>query len=159
MAYEELSNQDIPLCNKYGVAELLSKHIAFLTQFDIRPFVEVASSFLDHLNLDKESIKKSSAHSFSFTYGLWNVPTFVMALHQLGQMDILRKHRILLAKSLPLASLHNNSDSSIIKITYKEIISELREDEKKDLLEWWKSRKDDFINISHNDILNCITEY
>ena len=159
MAYEELLNQDIPLCNKYGVAELLSKHIDFLTQFDIRTFVEVASSFLDHLNLDKESIKKSSAHSFSFTYGLWNVPTFVMALHQLGQMDILRKHRILLAKSLPLASLHNNSDSSIIKITYKEIISELREDEKKDLIEWWKSRKDDFINISHNDILNCITEY
>lgn len=158
MAYEELSNQDIPACNKYGVAELLARHIGFLTQFDICPFVEVASSFLEHLNLDKESINRTSANSFSFTYGLWNVPTFVLALHQLGQLDLLSKHRILLAKILPLACWHNN-DSRTIRRAYKEIISELSEEEKKDLIEWWKARQDDFMNISHKDILNCITEY
>ena len=158
MAYQALSNHEVPNTNKYRAAELLTSHIDFLKQLDIKPFVEVASSYLEKINLDIESIKKTSTNSFSFSYGIVWLPKFILALYQLGQSEILIRHRVALAKTLPLACWHNNNPK-IIKATYKEIIRELREDEKKELIEWWKSRKDDFINISHKDILTCITDY
>lgn len=141
------------------MAELLATHINFLNQFGITPFVEVVSSFLDQVDLDGESIRRTSRNSISFTYGLWKMPMYVLALHQLGQSEILRKHRILLAKLLPLACWRHHNDPSTIKSAYKETISALSEEEKKSLIEWWKSREDDYVNISYKDILICITEY
>lgn len=52
-----------------------------------------------------------------------------------------------------------NCDAREIKEIYKSIIGGISNDEKKQLVEWWTSRDDDFIEISSDDICSCITDY
>ena len=158
MAYQALSDQEVPILNKYYAAGILVKNIEFLKQWDPQPFIYIVSSFLEEINLDLESIKKKTHNSFSASWGLVKIPAFVFALYQLGQTDILTKHRMTIARTLPLVRWNIN-DNHAIKAAYKEIICDLNEDEKKGLVAWWESRKDDFINISWEDILSCIRDY
>lgn len=158
MAYQALSDQEVPIQNKYLAAELLAKNIEFLKQFNTQTFVDVVSSFLQEICWDKESIKRTSPNSFSLTGGIAKFPFLVLALYQLGHQDILIKHRVALAKTLPLACWHIN-DNNLIKTAYKMTIKNLSDVEKVELIDWWNSRKDDFLNISHKDILSCITDY
>ncbi len=158
MAYQALSDQEVPTANKYYAAEILANNIGFLKQRDYRPFVDVVSSFIEGINLDQESIKKKSHNSFSISWGLMRFPTFILALYQLEQTEILKRHRITIAKTLPLVCWRTN-DNNAIKRAYKEIISKLSDNEKEQLSAWWKSREDDFINISSEDIISCISDY
>lgn len=157
-AYQALSDQEVPIYNKYYAAEILAKNIDFLKQRDSQPFIDIVSSFLEEINLDLESIKKKTHNSFSASWGLVRFPTFVLALYQLGQTKILSIHRMAIARTLPLVRWNINDDHAI-KAAYKEIIRNLNEYEKEELVAWWESREDDFINISWEDILSCIRDY
>lgn len=158
MAYKVLSDQEVPIQKKYLAAELLAKNIEFLKQLNTQTFADVVSYFLQEINWDKESIKITSSNSFSLTSRIAKFPFFVLALYQLGHKDILIKHRVALAKTLPLACWHIN-DNNLIKTAYKITIKNLSDVEKEELIDWWNSRKDDFLNVSHKDILSCITDY
>ena len=50
-------------------------------------------------------------------------------------------------------------DSNEIKNIYKSVIGRLSEQEKAELIDWWKSRKDDLMNISSDSVFACITDY
>lgn len=52
-----------------------------------------------------------------------------------------------------------NTGANEIKEIYKSIIGSISDEEKKQLVEWWKSREDDFMNVSSDDICTCITDY
>lgn len=66
---------------------------------------------------------------------------------------------MILAKTLPFISRVGNIDSRTISSSYKKIIGKLSTDENAILIDWWKSRNDDYLNISPDDIMSCITEY
>lgn len=158
MAYQALSDSEVPISNKYHAAEILSNNIDFLRQRDLQPFANIVSSFMEDIDLDKESINKTSKNSFSITRGLVRLPTFVFALYQLRQTEILVRHRLTIAKTLPLACWHTN-DKTTIKDVYKIIVGNLSENEKKGLVYWWKSRNDDFFYCSTEDIIACIADF
>lgn len=158
MAYQALSDSEVPTSNKYHAAEILSKNIDFLKQQDLQPFVNIVSSFMEDIDLDKESINKTSENSFSITLGLVLLPTFVFALYQLRQTDILIKHRMTIARTLPLACWHTN-DKVTTKAAYDNIIGTLNEEEEEELINWWKSRKDDLFNCSTEDVITSISDY
>lgn len=157
-AYQVLSDSEVSLPDKYRAADILSKNIDFLKQSYAQPFIDVVTSFIETINLDEMSIKKESHNSFNVSLGLIRFPTFISALYQLKQTEILVRHRTTIARTLPLVCLNIN-DNNTIKATYRKIIRDLSEDEKKELVKWWKSRKDDFINISWKDIVSCIADY
>ena len=50
-------------------------------------------------------------------------------------------------------------DAQEVKNIYKSIIGSISDEEKKQLVAWWKSREDDFMNVSSDDICACITDY
>lgn len=158
IAYQALSDSEVPLYNKYHAAEILSKNIDFLKQRDLQPFVNIVSSFMEDIDLDKESINKTSENSFSITRGLVRLPTFVFALYQLRQTDILIEHRMTIARTLPLACWHTN-DKVTTKAAYNDIIGTLNEEEKEELINWWKFRKDDLFNCSTEDVITSISDY
>lgn len=158
IAYQALSDSEVPLYNKYHAAEILSKNIDFLKQRDAKPFIDVVTSFIKEINLDDVSIKKESHNSFSVSRGLMRFTAFVLALYELGQTEILVKNRMAITRTLPLVCWNMN-DNYAVKTAYRKIVRDLSEDEKKELVEWWKSREDDFINISWADIISCITDY
>lgn len=158
MAYQALSDSEVPISNKYHAAEILSKNTDFLKQQDLQPFVNIVSSFMEDIDLDKESINKTSENSFSITCGLVLLPTFIFALYQLRQTDILIKHRMTIARTLPLACWHTN-DKVTTKAAYNNIIGTLNEKEKEELINWWKSRKDDLFNCSTEDVIISISDY
>jgi hypothetical protein len=73
--------------------------------------------------------------------------------------DLLNKNRIVLTKTLPIFCLTTIFDANEIKQIYKSVIGSLNEREKAELINWWKSRKDDFMNISSDSVFTCITDY
>lgn len=158
-AYDTLSSKESTAYEKYLSAELLANHTDFLKRHDINPFVNIVSGYLEKIELDSENITKTSSNTFSVTPKIFKFPVFSLALFQLGEVTILKRHKMVLAKTLPIASWTQNNYSNDIRNAYKEIIGELSDEEKNELIEWWRLRKDDFINMSHNDILICITDY
>ena len=72
---------------------------------------------------------------------------------------MLEENRTVLIKTLPVVCCTLNAGANEIKEIYKSIICSISDDEKKQLVEWWKSREDDFMNISTEDVLTCITDY
>jgi hypothetical protein len=77
----------------------------------------------------------------------------------LGFQDLLKKHRIVLAKTLPIICCTANYNPDEIKSIYKSVIGSISEKEKTELIDWWKSRKDDLMNISSDSVFACITDY
>ena len=83
----------------------------------------------------------------------------VNAVCELGQEEKLMQYRMILAKTLPLTRRVCNIDPHTICSFYKKIIGKLSTEENAILSNWWKSRNDDYLKISPNDIMSCITEY
>lgn len=158
-AYQSLSDSDISVYAKYETAYKLSKNIEFLQQQDPRPLVDVIESFFEGLDLDKTKLEKKDNNSFSISVLLVPIPHYVKAMCHLGFQDILRKHRIVLAKTLPIICCTANFNPNEIKNSYKSVIGSISEKEKTELIDWWRSRKDDLMNISSDSVFACITDY
>lgn len=157
--YQSLSDPNLSKQKKYETAFKLSKNIEFLRLQDSEPFVNVLETFFNEIDLDKMVLKKEEENSFSLPISLVKIPYYVKAISDLGFDELLKKHREFLAKTLPIVYCTVNSDSNKIRHIYKSIIGSVSENEKSKLVEWWKSRKDDFMNISSEDIFGCITDY
>lgn len=158
-AYQSLSDSDISVYAKYETAYKLSKNIEFLQQQDPQPLVDVIESFFEGLDLDKTKLEKKDNNSFSISVLLVPIPHYVKAMCHLGFQDILRKHRIVLAKTLPIICCTANFNPNEIKNNYKSVIGSISEKEKTELIDWWRSRKDDLMNISSDSVFACITDY
>ena len=158
-AYQSLSDPDISVCAKYETAYKLSKNIEFLQQQDPQPLVDVIESFFEGLDLDKTKLEKKDNSSFSISVLLVPIPHYVKAMYHLGFQDFLKKHRIVLAKTLPIICCTANYNPNEIKNIYKSVIGSISEKEKTELIDWWKSRKDDLMNISSDSVFACITDY
>lgn len=158
-AYQSLSDSDIPDYIKYDTAYKLSKDIDFLRQQNPKPIRDVFDKFFANIDLDETTIEKKDNNSFSISTSLTAIPYFVKAMFYLDFHDLLKKYRIVLAKTLPFICLNSNLDSDEIKKIYKSVIGNIDEKEKTELIEWWKSRKDDLMNISSDSIFVCITDY
>lgn len=116
-------------------------------------------AFFDELDLDRMILERKTQNSYTLSLSLPKIPAFVKVLYYLDRLDVLEKHRIILAKTLPNVCLTRNYDAKEIKEIYKSIIGSISNEEKKQLVEWWKSREDDFMNISSDGICSCITDY
>lgn len=158
-AYESLSNPDVSTNTKCQIAFKLSKNLDFIQQQDSRPLVDVIEKFFDEIDLDKMILEKTGENSFSLSLPLVTIPYFVRVLHHLGIQNLLEKHRIVLAKTLPFICCTINFDTGEIRNIYKSVIGCISEKEKTELVDWWQSRKDDLMNISSDSIFACITDF
>lgn len=158
-AYQSLSVPEISIFAKYETAFKLSNNIEFLQQQNPRPLVDVMEAFFEGLDLDKLKLEKKDDSSFSISRMLVMLPYFVRAIYRLGVYDLLEKNRIVLTKTLSIFCLTTNFDANEIKQIYKSVIGSLNESEKAELIDWWKSRKDDFMIISSDSVFTCITDY
>lgn len=159
LAYQSLSDIKVSKNKKILTAFELCKNIELIGQQDTHPLEKVIGTFFDEIDLDDTNIEKKKDNSFSLSLGIAIIPSFVKAMYQLGNYSLLEKHRMILAKTLPIACFTRNFDASEMRIIYKSIIGEISEREKNELVKWWKSRNDDFINISSDDIVTLITNY
>lgn len=157
--YQSLSDPNLPQNYKFETAFELSKNIEFLRQQDSEPFVNVLETFFNEINLDKMVLEKKKENSFSLSMSLIKIPYYVKAISNLGFYDLLKKHREILAKTLPIVCSTVEIGDSKIRDIYKSVIGSVSENEKSELVKWWKSRKDDFMNISSEDVFGCITDY
>lgn len=157
--YNNLSDPTIPMKDKYEMAYMLSQKIEFTEQQSPRPLINVISSFFNEIDLDKLTIKKTSNTSYNISRDLIKIPYFIKLLIHLGCIEPLKQNRILLAKILPIVYVNANFDIKEILHAYKTIIGILSEQDKEELFIWWKSRLDDFINVSPDSIFTCIEEY
>lgn len=158
-AYQCLTDPSISDYIKFDTAYKLSKNIEFLRRQNPKPIRDVIDKFFTTLDLDETKIEKKDYNSFNISTLLDAIPYYVRAMYQLGFQNLLKKHRIVLAKTLPLICLNSNLDSSEIKNIYKSVIGDIGKKEEIELVEWWKSRKDDLMNISSDSIFVCITDY
>ena len=145
--------------DRYEAAFELSNNIEFVRKLDYQPLIDVIKSFFKELDLDKMTVKRNTYNSFTLHLYLPKIPCLVKILYSLGYKDLLNDYRIVLAKTLPNVCIMRNCDSGEIKEIYKSVIGSISDDEKKQLVEWWKSREDDFMDISSDDICACITDY
>ena len=157
--YQNLTESDVSKYEKYNAAYRLSKNINYLQKQNSQPFVDVIETFIDEMNLDKLKLEKKENNSFSISTMLVMLPSFVRAMYHLNFIDLLIKHRIVLAKTLPFIRCIPSYDYNEIRNIYKSIIGNLCDDEKRELMVWWKSRKDDLMNISPDSVLTCINDY
>ena len=158
-AYEILTDQNVSKGAQYNAAFKLSNNIKYIQQQDPQPLVKVIEAFLDEIDLNLLKVQKQEDGSFSISTMLVMLPYFVRALYDLNFHDLLKKHRIVLTKTLPIVCFSTNFDIRTIKHIYKFVIGSLCEQEKAELISWWKSRKDDFLNVSSDSVFVCISEY
>ena len=158
--FQNLLEPDVSEYYKYEAALELSQNIDFIKRQDsLQSFVDIILKFFNEMDLDKLVLQKTSDNSFSLSKSLVKIPYYVKALYQLGISDLLIAHRDLLAKTLPMICRTSSIDAREIREIYRKIIGSIGENEKVGLIEWWKSREDDFMNISPEDIFTCITDY
>ena len=158
-AYQSLSDPNMSINDKYETVYKLSTDIEFLQEQNPQPLVDVIKAFFEGLDLDKTKLEKTDDSSFSISVLLVRIPYYVKAMYHLGFQNLLKKHRMVLAKTLPFICCTSNFDSNEIKIIYKSVIGSISEKEKTELVDWWKSRKDDLMNISYDSVFACITDY
>ena len=158
-AYESLSSPELSKYNKFETAYELSKRIDFLSKQDHKPIVDVITDFFNEIDLDKLILEKNGENSYSLSTALIKIPSYVKALHHLGYRTLLEKYKDILIKTLPIVCRTTNFDSREIKDIYKSVIGNINKDDKSAIVKWWKARKDDFMNISPDDIFACITDY
>lgn len=158
-AYQRLSKQETSEYDKYELAFELSKSIDFLSKQDHKPIVDVITDFFNGIDLDKLILKKNGENSYSLSTALIKIPSYVKVLHHLGYRALLEKYKDILIKTLPIVCRTTNFDSREIKDIYKSVIGNINKDDKSAIVKWWKARKDDFMNISPDDIFACITDY
>lgn len=158
-AYQNISDPNVSQYYRYEAAFELSNNIEFVQKRYCAPLIDIIEAFFDELDLDKMILKRKTQNSFTLPWYLPKITVFVKALYDLGYLDLLTKHRFILAKTLPNVCITRNYDSGEIKEIYKSVIGNISDGEKKQLVEWWQSRKDDFMDISCDDICTCITDY
>ena len=146
--------------DKYEAAFELSKNIDFVRkQESLKPLVDVIAKFFNEIDLDKMTLEKTAENSFSLSTPLVKIFHYVKAMYHLNNYDLLHKNRVILVKTLPIICCTLNSDVREMREIYKSVIGSISENEKSELVEWWESREDDFMNISSEDIFTCITDY
>lgn len=159
MAYEKLSDSKVSIYVKNEIAFQLSKNLEFIQQQDTQVLVDVIKTFFNEIDLDKMIIKKNGENSFSLSTSLIKIPYFVRAINCLSLNELLHDYRVVLAKASPIVCRITNLEINEIKDIYKSVFGSLSKQEKSELVEWWKSRKDDFMNISPDNVFACITDY
>jgi len=157
--YKNLSNSDLSKYDKYEIAYDLSKNIDFLRKQDPKPIVNTITNFFNEIDLDKLDLRKNGENSYSLSSKLVKIPYYVKVLHHLNYNTLLEKYKDILIKTLPIICCTGNFDSFEIKNIYKFVIGNIDKEEKSKIVAWWNARKDDFMNISSNDIFDCITDY
>ncbi|WP_273413895.1 NACHT domain-containing protein [Prevotella aurantiaca] len=158
-AYESLSSPELSKYNKFEIAYKLSKKIDFLSKQEHKPIVDVITDFFNEIDLDKLIVKKNGENSHRLSLALVKIPSYVRVLHHLGYRELLEKYKDTLIKTLPIVCCTMNFDSHEIKDIYKSVIGNINQDEKSAIVRWWEDRKDDFMNVSSDDIFACITDY
>ena len=158
-AYLSLSNPKMTEYDKYESVFELSKNIEFLSKWTPNPVVDVITNFFNKIDLDKLALKRNGENSYSLSKALIKIPYYVRVLHHLGYRVLLEKYKDILIKTLPIVCCTMNFDSHEIKDIYKSIIGNINQDEKSAIVRWWEERKDDFMNVSSDDIFACITDY
>lgn len=158
-AYEILSDTNVSQYDKYEAANKLSDNIEFVKAQNTDSLIDIIKAFFDELDLDKMILERKTQNSFTLSWSLPKIPSFIKVLYHLGINDLLNRYRIILAKTLPYFCVTRNYDTNEIRNIYKSVIGCISDDEKQQLVEWWKNRKDDFMNISSDDICMCITDY
>lgn len=157
--YETLSDPEVLISDKYEIALKLSDNTEFVKGQDTQPLIEVIKAFFEELDLDQMILERNTPNSFSLSRSLLKIPAFVKVLYHLGFLDLLKEYRIILIKTLPNIHITSNYDNHEIKEIYKSVIGNISNEEKKELVKWWKERKDDFMEISPDDIRTCISDY
>lgn len=158
-AYQRLSKQETSEYDKYELAFELSKSIDFLSKQDHKPIVDVITDFFNGIDLDKLILKKNGENSHRLSLALVKIPSYVRLLHHLGYRELLEKYKDTLIKTLPIVCRTTNFDFREIKDIYKSVIGNINKDDKSAIVKWWKARKDDFMNVSSDDVFACITDY
>ena len=158
-AYKILVDSSVSNYDKYDAAYELSNDIEFVRKQNHQPLIDVIKTFFNELDLDKIAIERNAHNSFTLHLSLLKIPCFVKILYHLDDKDLLNDYRIILAKTLPNICITRHYDVNEIKEIYKSVIGSVSDDEKKQLVEWWKSREDNFMDISYDDICTCITDY
>lgn len=158
-AYESLSSPELSKYNKFEIAYKLSKKIDFLSKQEHKPIVDVITDFFNEIDLDKLILKKNGENSHRLSLALVKIPSYVRVLHHLGYRELLEKYKDTLIKTLPIVCCTMNFDSHEIKDIYKSVIGNINQDDKSAIVRWWEDRKDDFMNVSSDDIFACITDY
>lgn len=158
-AYKVLSDANVPQYDKYKAANKLSDNIEFVKAQNTAPLIGIIKAFFDELDLDKMILERKTHNSFTLPWALPKIPAFIKVLYHLGINDLLNRYRITLAKTLPYFCVTRNYDTNEIRDIYKSVIGGISDDEKQQLVKWWQERKDDFMNISPDDICTCITDY
>ena len=158
-AYNYLVDQNIKSKDKYYYALFLCENINYLKSIDYNKVFTVIYDFFNNVDLGDTKTIKEGPNSYTLSWDLIYIPHFVNAVCELGQEEKLMKYRMILAKNLPLRSRVGNIDSHTISSFFKKIIGKLSTEESAMLSDWWKSRNDDFLKISPDDIMECITEY
>lgn len=157
--YETLSDPEVLISDKYEIALKLSDNTEFVKGQDPQPLIEVIKAFFEELDLDQMILERNTPNSFTLPRSLLKIPAFVKVLYHLGVLDLLKKYRIILIKTLPNIHITSNYDNHEIKEIYKSVIEDISDEEKNQLVKWWQERKDDFMNISPDDICTCISDY
>lgn len=158
--YQSLSDPNIPMDTKYEIAFKLSKHIEFIQHQNTQPLVDVIKTFFDGIDLDEMILEKTGENSYSLSLELIKIPSFINLMINLDCGELVKEYRFILAKTLPIVCCTStNLEANEISNSYKLIIGTFNENEKNELMAWWKSRKDDFLNISFRSIFMCIKEY
>ena len=158
-AYKSLSSPELSKYNKFEIAYKLSKKIDFLSKQEHKSIVDVITDFFNEIDLDKLIVKKNGENSHRLSLALVKIPSYVRVLHHLGYRELLEKYKDTLIKTLPIVCCTMNFDSHEIKDIYKSVIGNINQDEKSAIVRWWEDRKDDFMNVSSDDIFACITDY
>lgn len=158
-AYQILSDPNTYISTKYQYAFYLSENIEFIQQQDPTPFINVIKTFFEEIDLDKMILERTGENSFNYSPELIKILYFVKTIVLLGHNELLKQYRLVIAKSLPIVCLNINFNTNEFEDYYKIIIGTINEHEKSELVEWWESRKDDFMNINPDSIFTCITKY
>lgn len=158
-AYESLSSPELSKYNKFETVDKLSKRIDFLSKQEHKPIVNVITDFFNEIDLDKLIVKKNGENSYRLSSTLVKIPSYVKVMYHLGCNALLEKYKDILIKTLPIVCRTTNFDSREIKDIYKSVIGNINKDDKSAIVKWWKARKDDFMDISPDDIFICITDY
>ncbi len=158
-AYQSLSDPSSSKSVKYNAAYKLSKNIDYLQRQNPQPFVNVIETFLGEMDLNEMILEKKEDNSFTISTMLVMLPHFIRAMYHLGFHNQLKKHRIFLAKILPISCIMTNTGAGEIKYIYKSVIGSISDEEKTELINWWQLRKDDFMKISSDSVFACITDY
>lgn len=157
--YLKLSDPAIENSNKATLLyNLCHSHWDFVEQQDQEPILNTIKAFFEQIDLSKLTLHQTGEQSYSISKSLMYIPNFVRTLTKLGRGDLLSEYKIILAQTLPICSL-GTYDSKEIKSIYNELMSDLTEPERKELINWWKERTDDFMNASPSDIISLITDY